>query len=38
LMQGMTVILLVNAGGEHRRGKVGPHAAAEIVQSQRHNS
>jgi len=32
----MAVILLMHAGGEDRRRKVGAHAASEIVYAQRH--
>jgi hypothetical protein len=34
----VAIVFLVHAGGEHRRRKVGPHAATEIVKSQRHSS
>jgi len=37
LMQRVAITVGVHARGEHRRRKVRPHAAAEIVQSQRHD-
>ena len=34
LMQGMAVVIMMHAGGEHRRWKVRAHAASEIVYAQ----
>jgi hypothetical protein len=33
-MQGMAVVIMMHAGGEHRRWKVRAHAASEIVYAQ----
>ena len=37
LMQRVPIAILVHSRGEHRRWKMRPHAAAEVVQSQRHD-